>query len=60
RSFGLERRQPVVTLNRQKSSENPSFSGRRFFVERIFRWFKAKTEQIPDGFASILTQKQRK
>ena len=36
RRFGFERRQPVGTLNNQKSSENPQLSGRRFFIERIF------------------------
>ena len=34
--FGFERRQPVGTLNIQKSSEKSQLSGRRFFIERIF------------------------
>jgi len=56
----IERRQPSCSLNRQKSFKNLSLSGRRFFVVRIFGLSRHKTEQILDGFASILTKKRRK
>ena len=59
RRFGFERRQPVGTLNSQKSSENPQPSGRRFFIERIFGSSRQNTAH-PCGLASILTNKWRK
>jgi hypothetical protein len=45
RRFGFERRQPVGILNIQKSSENPPFSGRRFFIERIYGNSRQKRSQ---------------
>ena len=45
-SFGIERRQPSCNLNNQKSSENPSLSGRRIFTEQIFGQPRHKTQQI--------------
>ncbi|MBP3446773.1 MAG: hypothetical protein J6K64_05810 [Clostridia bacterium] len=45
RRFGFDRRQPIGTLNIQKSSENPQLSGRRFFIERIFGNSRQKHSQ---------------